>query len=207
MVEERVACAEQNGTPASIIFIDVNGMKAVNDTYGHIEGDRLIDDISGLLCAVSHTLRLTDKSEHDGRKLNTDLIGFSSNDPGLIHPAVIENEPGRIGGDEFTVYADTDEAGCQRIIERVRASFIEYINHPKNTNLKELGIGIAVGHASLQPGMTAAELTKLADEAMYVDKKSQLPELTPEQRRLLFAAQVCLKHAGLTWRDAIKYLD
>lgn len=39
----------KNKLPICIIFIDVDGLKTVNDMYGHDEGDELIKSISGIL--------------------------------------------------------------------------------------------------------------------------------------------------------------
>ena len=39
--------------PLSIVVIDVNGLKAINDTFGHIEGDRLLQHLSQILTSVS----------------------------------------------------------------------------------------------------------------------------------------------------------
>lgn len=205
MVENRVALAETNGTPSSVLFIDINGMKAVNDTCGHVEGDRLIGGIGGLLSIVSLTLRTASRNPDENFEPSNDLVSFGTNTPDHADPAVIENDPGHIGGDEFAVYAETDEAGCITITERVRSAFNNYIEQPENEALKALGVGIAIGHATRQPGMTASELTALADKAMYADKRSQLPELTADQQKFLKAAKYFLDKAGLDWRSAAKY--
>jgi diguanylate cyclase (GGDEF)-like protein len=43
----------RNGGEVSILFVDVDGMKDVNDTYGHEAGDRLLVDLAGLLIECS----------------------------------------------------------------------------------------------------------------------------------------------------------
>ena len=39
--------------PLNIVMIDINGLKVVNDTFGHHEGDRLLQHFSSLLTSVS----------------------------------------------------------------------------------------------------------------------------------------------------------
>ena len=39
----------RNGGEASVLFLDVDGMKQVNDTYGHQAGDGLLVDLATLL--------------------------------------------------------------------------------------------------------------------------------------------------------------
>ena len=39
----------RNGGAVSVLFLDVDGMKAVNDTSGHQAGDRLLIDLATLL--------------------------------------------------------------------------------------------------------------------------------------------------------------
>ncbi|MCM1104486.1 MAG: GGDEF domain-containing protein [Clostridium sp.] len=41
--------ARRKGVPAAAIFVDVDGLKKVNDQYGHDEGDGLIKAIAGIL--------------------------------------------------------------------------------------------------------------------------------------------------------------
>ncbi len=35
--------------PTSITIVDLNGLKPLNDTYGHRQGDRMLRDVSRLL--------------------------------------------------------------------------------------------------------------------------------------------------------------
>ena len=39
--------------PLSIVMLDVNGLKVINDTFGHQEGDRLLQHLSQILTSVS----------------------------------------------------------------------------------------------------------------------------------------------------------
>lgn len=54
---EELRRSERYGTPVSLLLIDVDGLKQVNDTEGHAAGDRLI---RGVAAAILETLRETD---------------------------------------------------------------------------------------------------------------------------------------------------
>ena len=45
------ALAERYGTPSSVIYFDVNGMKEINDRFGHGAGDRVIVAVADALLA------------------------------------------------------------------------------------------------------------------------------------------------------------
>jgi diguanylate cyclase (GGDEF)-like protein len=48
-IDRTVKDMRRNGGEASVLFVDVDGMKDVNDTYGHQAGDRLLVDLARLL--------------------------------------------------------------------------------------------------------------------------------------------------------------
>jgi diguanylate cyclase (GGDEF)-like protein len=48
-VERELDRASRHGRPLAIAYLDVRGLKAVNDTHGHVAGDRLLREAAGLL--------------------------------------------------------------------------------------------------------------------------------------------------------------
>src|SRR5690606_36880245 len=43
------ARSRRHGHPFSLLFIDLNNFKRINDTYGHVLGDRILADLGKLL--------------------------------------------------------------------------------------------------------------------------------------------------------------
>jgi diguanylate cyclase (GGDEF)-like protein len=41
-LEKAVTNAQRHGEPAALLYIDLNGLKAINDRYGHLAGDAMI---------------------------------------------------------------------------------------------------------------------------------------------------------------------
>jgi diguanylate cyclase (GGDEF)-like protein len=50
-IDRTVKDLERHGGEASVLFVDVDGMKDVNDTFGHQAGDRLLVELARLLSA------------------------------------------------------------------------------------------------------------------------------------------------------------
>jgi diguanylate cyclase (GGDEF)-like protein len=48
-LEEEVARAERHGTPLAVAYFDIDGLKRVNDTYGHLAGDAVLRTLGGLI--------------------------------------------------------------------------------------------------------------------------------------------------------------
>ncbi|MBR9824439.1 MAG: GGDEF domain-containing protein [Alphaproteobacteria bacterium] len=46
-----LALAERHNAPSALIYIDLNGFKAINDSYGHAAGDMALHHVAGLLSA------------------------------------------------------------------------------------------------------------------------------------------------------------
>ena len=48
-LEEEVARAERHGTPLAVAYFDIDGLKRVNDTYGHLAGDAVLRTLGGVI--------------------------------------------------------------------------------------------------------------------------------------------------------------
>jgi diguanylate cyclase (GGDEF)-like protein len=56
--EEEIARSLRNGHPLSLMMIDVDSFKAINDTYGHLVGDHVLAGIGAALRAQSRSFDL-----------------------------------------------------------------------------------------------------------------------------------------------------
>jgi GGDEF domain-containing protein len=198
LVDDEFSAARENNTPLSVLFIDVNYFKDVNDTLGHDTGDLVIGGIHSLLGVIRDGLR------HDNREFKADekpdLVSLSQAEP-------ITSSAGHIGGDEFGLLARTDAPGARKIMERVRNIFDMYIDQPGNEALKALEISLSTGAATLQADMeSSGQLLHAADLAMYDDKLNNLRELTRTQRLMVHAAGLLLAGADVRVRDFPKYM-
>jgi len=54
-LERAVSQANRHGTPAAVLYIDLNSLKAVNDRYGHVGGDAALIHVARLLQSLIRT--------------------------------------------------------------------------------------------------------------------------------------------------------
>jgi GGDEF domain-containing protein len=114
----------------------------------------------------------------------------------------------RIGGDEFgVILPDTDRDGANVVANRLREAVADELKLPQNRLLAEVGVGVSIGVATLEPGMTASDLLRFADKAMYTDKLRQLRSLSQEEEAEFVAAIEHLEKAGVRPRDVPKYIQ
>jgi diguanylate cyclase (GGDEF)-like protein len=50
-LERTIARVERYGHPAAMLFVDVDGLKSINDTFGHRAGDEALIEVAQLLVA------------------------------------------------------------------------------------------------------------------------------------------------------------
>lgn len=113
----------------TVLFVDLDRFKAVNDTFGHPIGDKLIS-----LAAD----RMRD----------------------LLPEALIA----RIGGDEFTVLLQKDDA---LHVEKLAEALVQGLKAPFEIETAHIVIGASIGVAIARGPCDPAELTRQADIALY----------------------------------------
>ncbi len=136
----------------SVIFLDIDDFKGFNDTFGHLEGDRLLGELARILRGKA-------------RRSETD-------------PPYDIDVPCRYGGEEFAVILPETPlmtAGdCPGASGGMNAiAFAERIRQEvESLSIGGAGITVSIGAASFpRHGLTADDLVRAADEALYRSKK------------------------------------
>ena len=140
------AKARRSAVPLGILFIDLDGFKQVNDTYGHDAGDHLL---------VTFTQRLRQC--------------LRSSDTIVRHAGA--GTAARLGGDEFVVLVDgiTDPSELAAVAKRILAVAAEPFDLAGPRGQVTASIGISVYP---NDGSEIDDLVKAADNAMYEAKQS-----------------------------------
>jgi diguanylate cyclase (GGDEF)-like protein len=135
--------------PLSLLFIDLDDFKGINDTYGHTAGDQVLKEMGWLL----------DSQQSPGH-------GF----------ARASDIAARYGGEEFAlILPDTSMDGALSAAERVRHRVTTLPLLPELAPFRDppLSLTCSIGVASFPVhASTAADLVAAADAAVYVAKRA-----------------------------------
>ena len=145
---------EQENQKAALVFIDFDGFKGVNDTYGHRAGDELL------------TLFARRIIEHFslGCKFEKSCQCDSSELPGII--------PARLGGDEFVILFRNIK-NIDSVKDEIQSLFDDVFTHYDLYGGVKLKLTGSAGVAIFpKDGQTYSKLLKSADTAMYDAKKA-----------------------------------
>ncbi len=136
LAEQALRMAHRTQARCALIYIDLDGLKRVNDTRGHAAGDSLIVDAANIL---SHVFR------------ESDVVG-------------------RVGGDEFAIFAVLDEGdGKNTISQRLQAA-IDRFNGQAAPSMR-LTMSIGIEELPRRSEIPLDELLTRADRAMYRKKR------------------------------------
>ncbi|MHA4815941.1 putative bifunctional diguanylate cyclase/phosphodiesterase [Streptomyces aculeolatus] len=131
---------------AAVLFIDLDGFKAVNDTVGHAAGDEL-------LIQAGRRLQESIRSGDSAARLGGDEFAVL-----LVGGAAGENRSDRTGRERRT----------REVADRLRVRLSE----PYTAGGVEVRVAASIGVAFAEPGSTPAELMRNADLAMYRAKQA-----------------------------------
>ncbi|MBN2428175.1 MAG: diguanylate cyclase [Deltaproteobacteria bacterium] len=140
--------AERYRTTFAVLFVDLDNLKKVNDTFGHNMGDMVLKEVADRL---EHCLRESDylaRQSKDGSKSTVS----------------------RIGGDEFI--ALVNNLTSQHNAESVSKRILKDLASPYDLNGNEVFISASIGIAMYpEDGNDPEGLLKKADMAMYSAKE------------------------------------
>ncbi|GAA4012934.1 GGDEF domain-containing protein [Actimicrobium antarcticum] len=139
------------GYQFSVLFVDLDRFKAINDGLGHHAGDQLIIAAANRLSASLRQTDLVSRGESDGDDGGEDLVA-------------------RMGGDEFTILLDNirHERVPARVAERLISAMADafVLDEQQVTVTASIGIALSTtGYADVQ------NMLRDADIAMYHAKQ------------------------------------
>ena len=144
-IELAVAQSRRSQVPFGVIFLDLDHFKRINDTFGHGEGDRLLQGVADRLV----------RSVRD-----TDLVARTDGPPAIS----------RLGGDEFTVLVTG--VPDVRDLAKVARRLLPTLQEPFLLGGHEVVITSSIGIAAFPAdGEDADTLLRNADAAMYHAKQ------------------------------------
>jgi diguanylate cyclase (GGDEF)-like protein len=131
-LQARIARSE----PLALAMLDLDGFKAVNDRFGHLAGDRLINEVSALLQSK---------------------VGTKGN-------------VARLGGDEFAIVLVGPNA--RDMIEALAKDLLARFILPFRLDDRTTGVGVSIGLVEAESQISASELLRRADVALYTAKRA-----------------------------------
>jgi diguanylate cyclase (GGDEF)-like protein len=144
--EERLAselaAAQRHARPVSLLLVDIDHFKSVNDRYGHLAGDEALKLVGTVL---SGALRKEDVlARYGGEEF-----------------VVIARETGLAGG----------KALGERVRQAVERSRLSWEGSDVGLTVS-IGVTVSVGISEYVPGRTDRELFQAADRALYAAKQA-----------------------------------
>ena len=157
-IEREVSRSRRNELEFSLLFVDLDNFKKVNDSLGHVVGDHALQRFASFL----HV----DRAEHDP--------GFSLRSQDIA---------ARYGGDEFAVLLpETNQAGAAAKAEYLRA----YVDNYDFARHDLPALKVSVGVASYPADATdRVALIEAADTALYAAKRASRNRVVTYSQQLV----------------------
>ncbi len=174
----RLERAASGGGGASVVLLDLDGFKSVNDTLGHAAGDEVLVEAARRVVAACGA---------------RDLVARLGGDELVVL---------REGSDDVDDDDDDDDTGA------LAARLVDVLARPLQVGLTTVRLGASVGVARLRGSGSAGDLLRDADVAMYAAKtggKGRYRVFEPQMRAGLLdrAALVHDLRAALDAQDQL----
>jgi GGDEF domain-containing protein len=155
--ETAVAPLRRGGGSGSLIVLDIDDFKPINDTYGHIEGDRILEQLAGILQRLS--AESGNGQANGGQVSGGQTSGGQSSTPQSGVCA-------RWGGEEFLLYLpEPDLKFALHFAERLRAEIgVQTASHRAVT--------VSAGVGAWPAGEPLHQAFLRADTALYAAKRA-----------------------------------
>ena len=143
-IKKQLTLTTEAGTKSGLLFIDLDGFKSVNDSYGHSFGDEVLIQVAERLRSVVRRKNLSFKQDSNALEYNLS----------------------RLGGDEFTLFIkelDNPEHSISVAMDILQELERDFILGNKTIKISA-SIGIAIYPDS---AATPYALIQMADVAMY----------------------------------------
>ncbi|UDM63979.1 EAL domain-containing protein (plasmid) [Pseudoalteromonas piscicida] len=166
-IEAKLKQAELAQQKCGLLFIDLDGFKQVNDSFGHSFGDEILIQVAARLSKVVRQYGLEDRHPIHG----------------------LEQNLSRLGGDEFSLFIP--ELNNPSLCTEIAQSILSDIERDFLLGNKLVKIGASIGIAVYpDSAATPNSLLQMADVAMYRAKtdgrgifKVYSPEMGSKMRR------------------------
>ena len=151
----------------SLLMLDIDDFKSINDNYGHLMGDLFLQEISKI---IRKSIRRDEK-----------------------YPKYDLDVPCRVGGEEFAIIlpeasSTQASAAAERLRERIeicgtRNVVGEIQKKTETVNLRGVSVTVSIGVASFpEDGNNVDSLFRSADAAMYIAKRRGKNRVSTKER-------------------------
>ncbi len=160
-LSQAVARVKRNGRSGALLFVDLDGFKRVNDTFGHDFGDKLLAEFAE---RISEVVRHGDHISLDAAK------SLYEDEANVAEPSKQGNTFARLGGDEFTILLPETRSETDAATVAIR--IINAVEKPFAIDGKEVTVGTSIGIGTFpRDGEDYQTILKHADMAMYQAKE------------------------------------
>lgn len=147
-INEQILIADSTKIRCGLLFIDLDGFKQVNDSFGHSFGDEVLIQVAERLSSVVRSQNLNFSDNEEAKEYNLS----------------------RLGGDEFTLFIQNIEN--PEIAVRIASHVLKELERDFVLGNKLVKISASIGIAVYPDSANSPEaLVQMADVAMYRAKK------------------------------------